>query len=87
MQQFINEIESVMNNPDCTRIEKTVLKRVKDRATELLQTEREQIEEAVMETTKRDVLLANNLLNMMDKDSVFEVSGNEGEQYYKDTYE
>jgi len=83
MQLLIEDVKRMEQGLDVEELSAYVYKR----ATELLETEREQIEEAVLETTKYDVLQANNLLNMIGKESIFEVKGNEGKQYYKDTYE
>ncbi len=55
-------------------------------ATELLEKEREQIEKEVNDTTRSDVAIANNALKALMGKTLFDVKGNEGEQYYNETY-
>jgi hypothetical protein len=73
MQELIDNIDFRMCSTKCSESEREVLKRVTKRATELLETEREQIEEAYEDA----------LIKMGTATNERQYA----EQYYKDTYQ
>lgn len=61
------------------------VKRIHAKATELLETEREQIEEAFKQSRKRISILGESEIQMTDY--LIQAKFQDAKQYYKDTYQ